>query len=86
MRENMMTVLIVVNGGLQAKRGVFAALGATSTSATKTARSDYLYFQDRAMFDEHLWRALQGRDCEGFDWQAWVAQGQRSRDLPVAAS
>ena len=33
---------------------------------------DYLYFQDRPMFDEALWRALQGRDFPGFDWRQWL--------------
>jgi len=34
---------------------------------------DWLYHQDRGMFNEWLWRALQGRDCEGFDYKAWLA-------------
>ena len=34
---------------------------------------DYLYFQDRPIFEEWLWRALQGRDCDGFEWKAWLA-------------
>ena len=41
------------------------------------AYGDWLYHQDRGMFDEWLWRALQGRDCEGFNWRAWMAPDQR---------
>ena len=35
---------------------------------------DYLYYQDRPMFEEALWRALQGRDFPGFDWKRWLVQ------------
>lgn len=40
------------------------------------AYGDYLYNQDRPIFDEWLWMALQGRDCEGFDWKAWVVDAR----------
>lgn len=36
---------------------------------------DWLFYQDRDMFNEWLWRALQGRDCEGFDWKQWLVKG-----------
>lgn len=39
---------------------------------------DYLYFQDRPMFEEALWRALQGRDFQGFDRMRWLAPAQAS--------
>jgi hypothetical protein len=90
--------VVLVNGCIPAKRGVYAAfrrwINATYGSAElirgveigkwragihgqygnrTRLYGDWLYHQDRAMFDEWLWRALQGRDCDGFDWNAWLA-------------
>lgn len=86
-----MAATVLVNGSIEAKRGVYAAFRAYVNKLHKDspryrnkgevlweqrtrAYGDYLYHQDRPIFDEWLWRALQGRDCEGFDWQEWLVK------------
>jgi hypothetical protein len=87
-----MAAKVLVNGSIEAKRGVYAAFrvyvndrykdspryrnkGEVLWEQRTRGYGDYLYYQDRPMFEEWLWRALQGRDCDGFDWQAWLIQG-----------
>ena len=74
--------------GIEARRGVLAAfrhyLNERHRDAPRycnrrwrqksRAYGDYLYHQDRPMFDEALWRALQGRDFPGFDAKPWLVQ------------
>ena len=84
-----MPATVLVNGEIEARRGVFAAFraylndlhrdspryrnqGQVLWEQRSRGYGDYLYYQDRAMFDEALWRALQGRDFDGFDWARWV--------------
>ncbi len=81
-----MTAMVLVNGSIAARRGVFAAFRAYLNEKHAGSEKyrhevwhqesrgygDYLYYQDRPMFDEALWRALQGRDFPGFDWRAWL--------------
>lgn len=79
----------LVNGEIQAKRGVYAAFrrhlnkrladaprfrnkGEVLREQRTRGYGDYLYFQDRPMFEEALWRALQGRDFPEFDWRRWI--------------
>jgi len=78
---------VLVNQSIEAKRGVFAAfrkhLNELHANSPKYRNwgwhqesrgyGDYLFFQDRPMFDEALWRALQGRDFPGFDYKRWLA-------------
>ncbi len=82
-----MAATVLVNGSIVAKRGVFAAFRRYLNEQFKDSPKhrcnefhqetrgygDYLYHQDRDMFNEYLWRAMQGRDCPGFDWQRWTA-------------
>lgn len=79
---------VLVNGSILAKRGVFAAFRKHLNELHKDSPlyrnrrwnqrvrgyGDYLFAQDRPMFDEALWRALQGRDFPGFDWNQWRTQ------------
>lgn len=81
-----MTATVLVNGEITAKRGVFAAFRSYLNEHYKDSPKhrnhvwhqetrgygDYLYHQDRQMFDEALWRAMQGRDFYGFDWRKWL--------------
>lgn len=79
----------LVNGSIQAKRGVYAAFrkhlnteladaprwqdkGKTLREQRTRGYGDYLFFQDRFMFDEALERALLGLDFPGFDRRQWL--------------
>jgi hypothetical protein len=43
----------------------------------KRAYGDYLYSQDRDMFNENLGRALRGdKQFEGFNFELWATKGE----------
>lgn len=84
---------VLVNGSIAAKRGVYAAFRKHLNELyaeqpnyknhvwhQETRKyGDYLYHQDRAMFDEALWRALQGRDFPGFNHKKWLTTEENSK-------
>ncbi len=79
---------VMVNGRIAAKRGIYKAFrehlnatypeivwraGARGQYGNRTREyGDWLFFQDRPMFDELLWRTLQGCGEEGFNSNKWI--------------
>ncbi len=81
--------MVLVNGEIKAKRGVYKAFrehlnaaypemawraGDRNQFGNRVRKyGDWLFFQDRPMFEELLQRTLQGRGEEGFDSNKWIA-------------